>query len=162
MVNKAILLSCCLIMAVAITAGTTAQQLNPDSTQTSLNTCYQAILDAYNAGVDTTSQIEQLNQALNLTSQARLVANTDPQLSRELSSQIQILTENVTQQATTAKEAASTAIPIIPIATITAVLTVGIVVYLLGPEYYGWRGLRLEKNTKSRYKVARQMIKPSL
>jgi len=134
MVNKAILLSCCLIMAVAITAGTTAQQLNPDSTQTSLNTCYQAILDAYNAGVDTTSQIEQLNQALNLTSQARLVANTDPQLSRELSSQIQILTENVTQQATTAKEAASTAIPIIPIATITAVLTVGIVVYLLGPR----------------------------
>ncbi len=51
-----------------------------------------------------------------------------------MSGQIQIITENITQQATTAKEAASTALPIISIAAIAVILTVGVAVYVLGPR----------------------------
>jgi hypothetical protein len=146
MVNKVLFVGYCLVVALALAAVTTAQQPALDSVQTSLNTCYNAIIDAYNSGVDTTSQIAQLNQALNLTSQAQIVANTDPQLSHDLDAQTQVITENVTHQAIAAKEAVSTDLPIISIASISAVIIIGVSVYVFGPRLLWHTWFRLRKN----------------
>lgn len=146
MARKFLPIGCCLVLALAFITISTAEQSTLDSVGTSINTCYTAILDAYNAGADITSQIEWLNQALNLTSQAQQVANTDPQLSQELSSQTQTIVENVTQQAIATKEAASTTLPIIPIASIIIAIIIGLIVYLFGPKLLWQTWFRLRRN----------------
>lgn len=155
MVNIIVLVGCCLVMALAFVAVTTAQQSLLNSTQASLDTCYNAILDAYNSGVDTSSQIVQFNLALNLTSQAQQVANSNPQLSQDLDSQAQTIVENVTQQAIAAKNVASTALPIYPIASIIAAFLTGAAVYLFGPRLLWQTWLRLRKNYRVKIKASK-------
>ncbi len=70
--------------------------------------------------------IEQLNQAINLTSQAQQLINTDPQQAETLANQAQTIAQNITQQATTAKQSASNILPIIAIATAAALIVAGI------------------------------------
>lgn len=155
MVNKVLFVGYCLVVALAFAAVTTAQQPPLDSVQTSLNTCYNAILDAYNSGADTNPQIKQLNEALNLTSQAQQVANTDPQLSQDLDAQTQAIVENVTQQAIAAKEAASTDFPIISIASISAVIIIGVSVYVFGPRLLWQTWFRLRRNYRVKIQTSK-------
>lgn len=155
MVNKVLFIGCCLVVVLAFAAVSTAEQSDLDSVPTAINTCYNAILDAYNSGVDTTAQIEQLNQALNITSQAQQVANTDPQLSHDLDAQTQALAENATQQAINAKEAASTSLPIISIASISAVIVIGVLAYLFGPRLLLHTWFRFRRNYRVKIQASK-------
>jgi uncharacterized membrane protein len=155
MVTKVLFIGYCLVVALALAAVTTAQQPAPDSVQISLNTCYNAILDAYKSGADTNPQIEQLNQALNLTSQAQQVANSDPQLSQDLDAQTQAITENVTYQAIAAKEAASADLPITSVASISAVIIIGVSVYVFGPRLLWQTWFRLRRNYRVKIQTSK-------
>ena len=150
-----IMLACLLLILIAsATALATAQQPTLDSTQNSLYTSYKAILDAYNGGANTNPLTHQLNQALNLTSQAQQLTTANPQQAELLSSQAQAIAQNITQQAITAQQSASTATPILAIGTSAALITAGILTYCLGPKVLWKFWFKLRKNYRIKTKTS--------
>jgi uncharacterized membrane protein len=154
MVTKKMLTVLLLILVASATALATAQQPTLDSTQNSLYNSYKAILDAYNAGANTNQLTDQLNQALNLTSQAQQLITTNPQQAEILSSQAQAIAQNITQQAITAQQSATTSRPVIAIGTAIALITTGILTYCLGPKVLWKFWFKLRKNYRIKTKTS--------
>jgi uncharacterized membrane protein len=152
MSTKIILFGIWLVLLVSVTAVVHAQQPSVNDAQNSLHNAYKAVLDAYNAGADTNQPIEQLNQAINLTSQAQQLINTDPQQAETLVNQAQTIAQNITQQATTAKQSASNILPIIAIATAAALIAAGIITYSFGPKVLWKIWFKLRKNYRVKSK----------
>lgn len=107
---------------------------------------YNAITEADKAGADTTQFIEQLNTALNLTSQAKQLQTNNPQDAETLVNQAIIIAQNVTQQATIAQQNAANSLPLLAIATAAALVIAGVAIYFVGPRLF-WRvWFNLRKN----------------
>ena len=138
-----------LISAVALVQSQTTPL---DSAQTTIRNAYKALLEADNAGGDISKLTDQLNLALNLTSQAQALISSDPQQAQTLSLQAQALALNVTQQASTLKGEGLIQRPLIIGASITCLLAGGILVYLLGPNAFWKAWLKLRKNYRVRIK----------
>jgi hypothetical protein len=156
MVNKKVLLGCLLLFAVALVTLPSAQPLTPDEAETSIQASYPAILNAYHAGADTTPLITQINQALNLTQQAKSIQPTNPQIAQELTSQAQTIAQNVTAQAQTAAQSASIGVPAVIVVVVITLLTAGLLIDVFGPRLF-WRiWFRLRRN----YRVNATNSKP--
>ena len=139
-----------LITLIALSTLTAVQSQTTQITdaQTVEDTAYIAIENAYNSGAETNQLINQLNQALNLTTQAQQLQQTNPQEAITLAEQAKTIAENVTKQANTAAETAANTIPIIPIAIAAASIAAGIAVYLLLPKALWKTWLKIRKNYK--------------
>jgi hypothetical protein len=151
MVSKSTLVSVLLMflaLAAPILVGAQISSLN--AAENTINNAYQATLKAYNSGINTDQYIEQLNQALNLTSQAQRIAETDPQQAEILSNQAQFLAENVTQQANDAVQPVSLTLPIITAIIILGLIVGGVLIYVFGPRaiWRIWFNLRKNNHVK--------------
>lgn len=133
------------LSTLAVVQGQTSQIADAQNAQ---DTAYIAIQNAYNSGAETNQLITQLNQALNLTSQAQQLAETNPQKAITLADQAKTIAENVTSQANIAAETAANAIPVIPIAIAAGSIAAGIAVYLLLPKALWKTWLKTRKNYK--------------
>ncbi|MCW4010282.1 MAG: DUF1616 domain-containing protein [Candidatus Bathyarchaeota archaeon] len=137
-----------LLVAVLLsaTAIVHAQNTTVDSAQNAVNEAYAALVKADNAGADITVFSEQLNFALNLTSQAQSLLSTDPQEAQNLSSQAQIIAQNVTDHASTARSEDPLKQPLIVAVIVAALITSGVLVYHFIPNAIWKVWLRLRKN----------------
>ncbi|MCW4029791.1 MAG: DUF1616 domain-containing protein [Candidatus Bathyarchaeota archaeon] len=151
MMPKLFLIGCLLTALTLAAAVVNAQQ----PTQNTVDKAYQAILDAYHAGADPSSLIDQLNQALNLTNQAQ--QETDSQKAATLTSQAQTQIQNVTQTAQDLKQAASVPIPVVPLIVVCCLLIVGVVAYFWGPRLILQVWFKLHK----KYRVTFQPVEKS-
>jgi ABC-type multidrug transport system fused ATPase/permease subunit len=133
-----------LLATVAIANG---QSSAISSAQDATNKAYTAILDASNAGANTTQLITQLNQAINLTSQAQASINTNPEQAQALATQAQAIAQNVTAYASAAKQSNEQVMSAVTIAVSAAALIVGgCLVYFFGPKFFWKTWLKLRKN----------------
>ncbi|MGD0996220.1 MAG: DUF1616 domain-containing protein [Candidatus Bathyarchaeia archaeon] len=150
--KTAILLLISILLLLLPVAITHAQTTTNDA-QNSLHNAYNAIVSAYNAGVDTSKLIIQLNQAINLTSQAQAIISSNPQQAQSLNSQAQAIAQNVTTQAAQAKQSSSLMMAPVTAAVAAAALIVGgCLVYLYGPKFFWKTWLKLRKNNRVRAK----------
>ena len=138
-----------LLSAVALVQSQTTPL---DSAQTAVHDAYKALVEADNAGGDISKLTDQLNLALNLTSQAQSLIISDPQQAQTLALQAQSLAQNVTQQASNATGEGLFQRPLIVGASIAFLLAGGILVYLFGPKAFWKVWLRLRKNYRVRTK----------
>jgi hypothetical protein len=126
-----------------------------NNAQTEIQTAYNALIDAYNAGGNVNELITQLNEALNLTAQAESINNTDPNQAQTLASEAQALAQNVTQEAPTVKNQGLHHEQIVMItlaASVTALIIAGIFVYVSGPKALWKMWLKLRKNYRVKVK----------
>jgi hypothetical protein len=126
-----------------------------NNAQTEIQTAYNALIDAYNAGGNVNELITQLNEALNLTAQAESINNTDPNQAQTLASEAQALAQNVTQEAPTVKNQGLHQEQIVMItlaASVTALIIAGIFVYVSGPKALWKMWLKLRKNYRVKVK----------
>jgi uncharacterized membrane protein len=138
-----------IVPAIALSYG---QSTTPSSAQDATYSAYKAILKASSAGADTNQLIQQLNQAVNLTSQAQQLAATNPKQAQALADQAQIIAQNVTQQAIASQQSASNVLPIISVTTAATLIVAGILVYAFGPKLI-WRiWFNLRKNYRIKTK----------
>ena len=133
-----------LILATASIVG--AQQASLDDAQNSEHTAYNAIVAASSSGVDVNNLILQLNQALNLSSQAQALINSNPQQAQTLAAQAKSIAENVTAQASAAKESGQIMAPLTMGISAASLLVAGCVVYFYGPSLFWKTWLRFRKN----------------
>jgi uncharacterized membrane protein len=129
-----------------------AQNTTVDGAQTAVHDAYKALVEADSAGGDVNKLTDQLNLAVNLTSQAQALISADPQKAQSLASQAQAIAQNVTEQASSAKSGGLAQRPILIGASVTALLVGGILVYLFGPKVFWKVWLRLRKNYRVRTK----------
>jgi len=125
---------------------TEAQTSSINDAQNAIHNAYTAIQQAYNNGADINQLTEQLNQAINLTSQAQQIATTNPQQAETLANQAKAAAQNITEQATIVAQSAASALPIIPIAAAAILIIVGVVTFLLGPKIIWKVWFKLRKN----------------
>jgi uncharacterized membrane protein len=124
-----------------------------NNAQNQIHAAYQALIEANDAGGDTSELADKLNQALNLTSQAEQIINTDPSNAERLATEAQTLANNVATEAPAIKEEGirqeqlTTALVAASIATL---ITVGIVIYISGPKALWKMWLRLRRNYRVR------------
>jgi predicted PurR-regulated permease PerM len=139
------------ILFSAVTV-TYAQSTIVDDAQNSVHDAYTALVDAYNAGANINQLTEELNQAINLTSQAQALLNSDPQQAQDLAAQAQAIAQNVTDQASAAKEAGLMDKPLVLAASVVALLVGGVAVYFFGPKLFWrvWFAVRKNYHIKSR------------
>ncbi len=131
-----------------------------NNAQDAINSAYKAIVSSYNAGADTNQLIEQLNQAIKLTSQAQQLIITNPQQAEKLANQAQTIAQNITQQANTSQQSASSILPIIAIAIAASLIVAGVVTYVFGPKLI-WRiWFNLRKNYRIKSKNSENKNKP--
>jgi HAMP domain-containing protein len=126
-----------------------------NNAQTEIQTAYKALIEAYNAGGNINELIDQLNEALNLTAQAESARYTEPNQAQTLTSEAQALAQNVTQEAPTVKDQGLQKEQIMMItlgASVTALLIVGIVIYVSGPKALWKMWLKLRKNYRIKVK----------
>ena len=117
------------------------------SAQDATDSAYTSILDAYNAGADTTELISQLNQAINLTAQAQASINAHPEQAQALAAQAQAIAENVTAYASTTKQSNEQLMSAVTVAVSAAALIVGgCLVYFFGPKFFWKTWLKLRRN----------------
>ena len=126
------------------------QNTTVDSAQTAVHDAYRALVEADKAGGDISKLADQLNLALNFTSQAQALISSDPQKAQTLALQAQALAQNVTEQASTAKGEGLLQQPLTVAVTVTALLAGGVLVYLFGPKAFEKVWLRLRKNYRVR------------
>jgi hypothetical protein len=129
------------------------QSTEISNAQDATNSAYTAILDAYNVGADTNQLIIQLNQAINLTSQAKALINSSPGQAQTLATQAKAIAQNVTTQAATTKQSNGRLIGTITTAFSAAALIVGgCLVYFFGPKFFWKTWLKLRRNHRVRTK----------
>ena len=139
-----------LLSAIAIAH---AQSTTVDDAQNSVYNAYKALVNAYNSGVDTSKLVDQLNQAINLTSQAQAIINSNPQQALALATQAQAIAQNVTAQASAAQQEAGLSLrPVIVAVSVVALLIGGCLVYFYGPRLFWQTWLKLRKNYRVRTK----------
>jgi uncharacterized membrane protein len=125
-----------------------------DDASTSVHDAYKVLLKADNQGANTTNLAEQLNLALNLTSQAQTLSLTNPQEAQQLALHAQVLAQNVTEQALTLKAEGLLQQPVAVVAIVVSLLSVGVAVYFWGPPFFWKTWLRLRKNYHVQTKTA--------
>lgn len=135
-----------LTILLSILVITHAQSTAIDDAQNSVYNAYKVIVDAYNSGADTNKLIDQLNQAVNLTSQAEVLIKSNLQQAQALALQAQVIAQNVTAQASAAKESVFVVQPIIIAASIAALVVCGCLIYLYGPAIFWKTWLKIRKN----------------
>ncbi len=113
---------------------------------TQISQAYLAILDASHAGGETSRLIEQLNYALNLTSQAQELEVANPEQAGVLALEARQVALNVTQQATLVEHSALGAFPVVEVSLAVALVAVGVVVFFLGPKLFWGLWFRLRRN----------------
>ena len=143
-----------LSISVLLSAATLVQSQTStlDSAQTAVHDAYKALVKADNAGGDISQLVDQLNLALNFTSQAQALIVSNPQQAQTLALQAQTLAQNVTQQASTTAGAGLFQRTLIIGASIASLLAGGILVYVFGPKIFWKVWLRLRKNYRVRVK----------
>ncbi len=146
-----------LIVAISAVAAASAQSTAVSDAQAITDNAYATIVKADNAGADTTELITQLNQAINLTSQAQQLTSTNLQQAESLANQAKTLALDVTEQATAAEQIAQDSLPIVPISVAVACIVVGAAIYLLGPKAMWSLWFKMRKNY--RVKTASSPIK---
>ncbi len=151
MSTKITLFALFLILLAPVPAVAQAQQPSANDTQNSLYDAYNAVLDASKAGANTNQLVDELNQAINLTAQAKQLISTNPQQAETLANQVQTITQNVTQQATTAKQTSNTLL-IIAIPTAAALIAAGVITYSFGPKVLWKIWFKLRKNYRVKSK----------
>ncbi|MGE5555604.1 MAG: DUF1616 domain-containing protein [Methanocella sp.] len=145
--RSAITIAIIFTVIIASTASTAyGQSTQVANAESATINAYNAITEAHQAGADTTQLIEQLNTALNLTSQAKQAQTNNPQEAETLANQAIEIAQNVTQQAHTAQQTAENTLPIAAITTASALVVAGIAIYFLGPKIYWNIWLKLRKN----------------
>ena len=133
-----------LLLPMAITH---AQPITITDAQNSLYNAYNALVDANNSGANTSNLIDQLNQAINLTSQAQALINSNQQQAQALAPQAQAIAQNVTTEALAAKQASGIVIEqVTVVVSAAAILVGGCLVYLYGPKFFWKTWLKLRKN----------------
>jgi hypothetical protein len=138
-----------LLMPIAIA---NAQQTTIGNAQDSIYNAYNNLVGAYNSGADVRGLIDQLNQAINLTSQAQALSSSDPQQALVLATQAQAIAQNVTVQASATKNTAIVLAPVTAVIIAAAFVAVGCLVYLFGPKLFWQTWLKLRKNYRVRAK----------
>jgi hypothetical protein len=131
---------------------TQSQTTTIDDAQNAINQAYQAILKANNNGANTNQLTDQLNTAINLTTQAKTTENTNPQQTQTLAAQAQTIAQDITKFASTAQNQNPLQQPIIVAPIVAALIATGSIVYLYGPKAYWKTWLKLRKNYKIKTK----------
>jgi uncharacterized membrane protein len=131
-----------------------AQLTAIDDAQNSIYNAYKVIVEAYNSGANTNELIAQLNQAINFTAQAEALGKPNPQQAQALAIQAQVIAQNVTAQASTAKGSGSTVQNIILAILVVASIASGCLVYLYGPKIFWKTWLKIRKNYHVRAKTS--------
>ncbi len=131
-----------------------SQTTTVDDAQAAVHAAYKALVKAYSEGRDISQLTDQLNLALNYTTQAQALDNTDPQQAQDLASQAQMLAQNVTAQAPHISEDALFEQHLILGASAAGLIVGGVLVYLLGPKVFWKTWLKLRKN----YRVKTQNL----
>ena len=149
--SKLLALFLTLSVFMSATALVHGQNSAVDNAQVVVHDAYKALVEADNAGSDTSKLIDQLNLAVNLTSQAQALINSDPQEAQVLALQAQALAQNVTAQASTAK-GEELVQPIVIGASVAALLAGGIIAYIFGPKVFWTVWVNLRKNYRVRIK----------
>jgi uncharacterized membrane protein len=126
-----------------------SQTQTADSTRNQIHEAYKSLIDAYNFGGNITEITNDLNQALNLTSQAEAVTNNDPNKAQTLIQQAKALTEGITSKVVKVKDQGlqqtQTNITVTA-AVVAALIAAGISVFLFGPKAIWKTWLRLRRN----------------
>ena len=143
-----------LILLVLLIGGVQAQQTSIDNAQTSVYTAYKALVDAYNSRADTSNLLAQLDEAVNLTSQAQTLINSNPQQAQASAAQAQAIAENVTVQALAAKQRSALMAPVTASVLAISLLAGGCLVYFCGPRLFWKMWLRLRKGYHVKIKNA--------
>lgn len=144
--SSKILIVLLLIILLTALAMTHAQSTTINDAQNAIYNAYKIIVDAYNSGVNTGRLIDQLNLAINLTSQAEALTNSNPQQAQALALQAQTEAQNVTAQAVAAKETGLVLQPIILAVSVATLIICGCLVYLYGPGIFWKAWLKIRKN----------------
>jgi hypothetical protein len=118
------------------------------NSQAAINSAYIAVTDAYKAGANTNQLIEQLNKAVNLTEQAQQLATGNSQQSEILANQALSIVQNVTEQSKTAQQSAANILPLYAAIGAAGCVSVGIVVYFVGPRVFWKFWYKLRRNYK--------------
>ncbi len=143
-----LLLSLTLVLAAAPYANA---QLTIDEVEASIKEAYDA-LARISVSVETKSLIGQLNQAINITEDAKTLLESNPQQVPFLLARAKAITQNVTVQAGTSKD--GTPNELVMVGAIVSVLTVsGMLICLRGPDLFWKIWLRLRRNYKVRAHV---------
>jgi uncharacterized membrane protein len=135
-----------LILLVFTSSVASAQQSNIEAADNSINDAYSAIVKAGAAGADTKQFIDQLNQAINLTSQAKKIAPSNPSQAETFCTIAQSIAQNITQQANLAQQSASTTIPLLAAGSAILSLTIGVAGYFLGSKFFWALWFKFKKN----------------
>jgi uncharacterized membrane protein len=148
MKSKAVILSLTLTLTLLLTSalsiplGVNAYS-NPviNDAKKETQKAFEALVEAYNAGGNVSNLAAKLNDALTLLSQAEELMDRDVSAAEAYASEAKRLASSVVEEAHQVKEEGlmqrQTA-TIITVITITALLTVGALVYLYGPDIL-WR-----------------------
>ncbi len=145
-----------LFILLSVVAFAHSESASVNDAQTAVHDAYKALLKADSAGADTGNLTNQLNVALNLTSEAQAFSVSNPQEAKTLATQAQELAQNVTEQASTSKTNDFLRQPVVVGTIVAALLAVGVSVYFLGPKLYWKVWLRLRKNYRVRIKNSMQ------
>jgi hypothetical protein len=137
-----------LLLSVLFSAVTLvhSQTVTVSDAQTAVHEAYKAIVKASNDGANVATFTDQLNLALNLTTQAQALLNSDPQEAQNLASQAQVIAQNVTAHATTAKAEGLLQQPLVVGVIVAVLLAVGVLVYMYGPNVFWTLWLRFRRN----------------
>lgn len=142
-------------MLIAPIAIVFAQQTTINDAQNSIFSAYNNVVNAYNSGADISQLIVQLNQAINLTTQAQSLSSSNLQQAQVLASQAQAIAQNVTSQALAAKNSGNILLgPVTLGVSAAALIFGGCLVYFFGPKLFWQAWLKLRKNYRVRTKSA--------
>ncbi len=149
-----------MLLSLNLTPSIAQSQLTAiEQAQSSTHAAYKKILEAYKAGADPTTLTEQINQAINLTSQAQTLSTSNPQQALNLAAQAQKLADDLGLQASAAKEKASEILPIPTAIAIIALIAVGVLIYFYGPQTFWKIWLNLRKNYQVKTKSSANQAK---
>jgi predicted PurR-regulated permease PerM len=150
--KKLMVLTLVAVALLSVTAIAQSQSTTIGDAQTAIQDGYKALVKADNAGADINELADQLNIALNLTSQAQDLIEADPQTAQNLASQAQVLAQNITEQASNAKNEELLQQPIVVAVIMAVLISGGILVYIYGPKMFWKTWLRLRKNYRIKAK----------
>ncbi len=145
-IKKWLTLFLMLTVLLAVAALVRGQSPVVDEASNAVHDAYNAILKADSAGANVTELTNQLDLALNYTSQAQVLLSSDQQEAQQLALQAQALAQAVTEQASTAKAEGLLGQPLAVAFIVVALLSSGFAVYFWGPALFWKAWLQLRKN----------------
>jgi len=118
-------------------------------TRSEIYNAFKAVARAYNAGGDVGELVKRLNEALSLISKAEELLDEDPEETMHLSSEAQIIAQNVTLEAPNVEERGlqrKQVETVIMVGSSFGLVASGVLIYVYGPRIF-WRiWVRLRRN----------------